>query len=90
MDLTIPHEVESMSSEAFEEMRSRRKAILEAIHRQENNIDDVKEIGEKTLRELAKTEVVVKTEEVTDNTGKKFTAENKMNRLKELRQVMLN
>ena len=42
------------------------------------------------MRELAKTEVVVKTEEVADNTGKKFTAENKMNRLKELRQVMLN
>ena len=55
-----------------------------AIYRQKNNINDVKEIVEKTLRELSKIE------EVVDNTGKKFTAENKRNRLKELRQVMLN
>ena len=93
MDLNVQLEVETMSDEAFQEMRSKRKAILvsscpktlgeKAILRQKNNINDVKENVEKTLRHLSKYTV--------DTTGgdDKFSADNKKNRLKELRSVLI-
>ena len=64
MDLTLQLEIETMSEEAFTEMRAKRKAILMAncpktnneksFHRQKSNINDVKDKVEKTLRHLSK------------------------------------
>ena len=89
MDLTVQLEVETMSDEAFQDMRARRKAILvanspktlgeKAILRQRNNINDVKEIVENTVRQLSKC-----SPDVTEGNDK-FSTETKTNRLKELK-----
>ena len=93
MDLTVRLEVETMSDELFTEMRANRKAILvasspktlgeKAILRQKNNVNEIKDNVEKTLRNLSKY-----TPDATVGDDK-FTEANKTSRLKELRQVLI-
>ena len=95
IDLAVPLECETVDDQTFLEMRAKRAANLAAalpqnyheksIVRQKNNLNNLRDKMEKTLRIMKD---YLPDVAVTDPT-KRFSAQNKDARIKELRAVML-